>query len=491
MGGQGGQTGGSLVQYTAPGAAGVMGQIGQQAAYAASQAATEQTNQAITALRQQYAGSLQQLKPYTSQGVTALGEMNQLMGLKAYNPGTAPTAPKLASAKEAISNSDIRQYMLANTEANIAGQGTKNAGLSGVTYSGVGAHNYGQTDWQNSTGGWRGWSDQNRQAAQSGNLIGFYDTQTGGDNSAQSLGKGVNTIMQDQAVMDAVRNYLYEDQRPTLEKQYQAEMDAYNQQNDIYQQAKSIYDQNQTPLTPEEVQAKLAQTPGYQFQLGQGMDALQRAASSKGLVQSGRLLQELVNYGQGLASTTYGDTLNRLSAMVQGGQTAATDGAQLSSQLGSQIAGLRQGLGDTQANSILSGANSQIQALQSQNQLYKVVGQQDTGGSGLGGIGSILGAAAQIGGMFPTGGMPSSEKLKDKVQTPSTEQILNRVKELRLDQWKYKNTSEVHIGPYAEEFKDKFGVGDGQSINMIDAFGVLFASVQALSDKIDRLSEKK
>lgn len=61
------------------------------------------------------------------------------------------------------------------------------------------------------------------------------------------------------------------------------------------------------------------------------------------------------------------------------------------------------------------------------------------------------------------------------------EKILESVRGLHVERWNYKReidpSTEPHIGPYAEEFKEQFGVGDGKTINMIDALGVLFASV--------------
>lgn len=46
-----------------------------------------------------------------------------------------------------------------------------------------------------------------------------------------------------------------------------------------------------------------AQTPGYKFQFDQGAQALERSAAAKGMLQSGNYLQDLVKYGQGMAST--------------------------------------------------------------------------------------------------------------------------------------------------------------------------------------------
>ena len=44
-----------------------------------------------------------------------------------------------------------------------------------------------------------------------------------------------------------------------------------------------------------------------------------------------------------------------------------------------------------------------------------------------------------------------------------------------------------HIGPYAEDFQAAFGVGDGATINPIDAIGVCLAVIWALSQRVEDL----
>jgi hypothetical protein len=51
--------------------------------------------------------------------------------------------------------------------------------------------------------------------------------------------------------------------------------------------------------------------PGYQFRLQQGQQALDRSASARGGMFSGRAAKDLMNYGQGAASQEYGNVYNR------------------------------------------------------------------------------------------------------------------------------------------------------------------------------------
>lgn len=55
----------------------------------------------------------------------------------------------------------------------------------------------------------------------------------------------------------------------------------------------------------------LTKTPGYQFTLSQGMEAIKRAASAQGKSLGGGTLKSLAKYGEGVASTTYGDEFKR------------------------------------------------------------------------------------------------------------------------------------------------------------------------------------
>lgn len=66
--------------------------------------------------------------------------------------------------------------------------------------------------------------------------------------------------------------------------------------------------------------SKIQQTAGYQFQLGQGNEAINRSAAAKGMLNSGNVLAELAKYGQGMASTEYGNQVNRLAGLMQGAQ---------------------------------------------------------------------------------------------------------------------------------------------------------------------------
>jgi hypothetical protein len=96
------------------------------------------------------------------------------------------------------------------------------------------------------------------------------------------------------------------------------------------------------PLTApfQPTQAQLASTPGYQFTLQQGEQAVTNSAAAQGLASSGAALKGAANYAEGLAGTTYQQQFQNYLAQNQqiynllagagtlGENAAATTGAQ-------------------------------------------------------------------------------------------------------------------------------------------------------------------
>ena len=67
------------------------------------------------------------------------------------------------------------------------------------------------------------------------------------------------------------------------------------------------YDKTFTAPTAEDAR----NTPGYQFTMDQGIKGLDQSAAARGSVLSGGHNKDLMQYAQGLADTTYGNTYNR------------------------------------------------------------------------------------------------------------------------------------------------------------------------------------
>ena len=115
-------------------------------------------------------------------------------------------------------------------------------------------------------------------------------------------------------------------------------------------------------------------SPGYQTQLDQGNASVNALAGAHGGLNSGRTLQDLATFNQGLANQDYGNYFNRLMGMVGGGQAAAGNqanaggnyAANASNSLASK--GNAQSAGTIGAGNAFSGAaNNLIGLYQYQN----------------------------------------------------------------------------------------------------------------------------
>lgn len=110
-----------------------------------------------------------------------------------------------------------------------------------------------------------------------------------------------------------------------------------------------------SPFTMQQFQ----QSPGYQFQLDQGMQAMQRSAASKGLLNSVGTQQNLNNYAQGTANSDY---QNALQNYMNQNQQKYNMLSGLANQ-GLQATGLANSSGQNYANNasntILGAGNAQ------------------------------------------------------------------------------------------------------------------------------------
>lgn len=106
----------------------------------------------------------------------------------------------------------------------------------------------------------------------------------------------------------------------------------------------------------------------YNFQLGQGTNAINADAASKGLLDSGATAKGIAQYGQDLAGTTFNNYLSQLTnlngqqqATATGGQNALGQIASAGSAGGSAAANATEQSGAAQASglgSLMSGIGS-------------------------------------------------------------------------------------------------------------------------------------
>jgi endosialidase-like protein len=145
--------------------------------------------------------------------------------------------------------------------------------------------------------------------------------------------------------------------------------------------------------------AALQNTPGYQFQLQQGDNAVNAAAAANGTLNSGNQNIALSNYNQGLASTTYNNYVSQLQPYLNASNSAAggiagvnTGQAAANASQYDSLAGLnygsQTGIGNANANADLAG-------LTASGNIMNLIGS--LGGAALGGIGGGAGGALGTG----------------------------------------------------------------------------------------------
>jgi len=168
-------------------------------------------------------------------------------------------------------------------------------------------------------------------------------------------------------------------------------------------QQRAMYDQNVQRLQPWTQQGQVSlgnlgsllgnnganqaslyqQSPGYQWQLGQGTQAIMNNASALGGVNSGNTLKSLASYGQGLANQDFNQWLGNTYNMNMG-----------VAGMGANSAGMTAGLGANTANQIgqnTMGAGNALAAGQ--------VGSANAWSQGLGSLGNLAMYQQMQGGM--------------------------------------------------------------------------------------------
>lgn len=104
-------------------------------------------------------------------------------------------------------------------------------------------------------------------------------------------------------------------------------------------------------------------TPDYQWAQSQGMRALDMSAASKHLLNSGGMVREAQNFGQGLAGQQFGNTVQRLMAMMGMGVNANASITGAGNVASTNAGNTYNAMGATAAGGITGQANPWISAL--------------------------------------------------------------------------------------------------------------------------------
>jgi len=122
-----------------------------------------------------------------------------------------------------------------------------------------------------------------------------------------------------------------------------------------------------SPITMD--QATLERTPGYQFNLSQGLKAAQNSAAARGLGLSGAAIKGATSYATGLADSTYQNqfnnavtnqtnAFNKLYQATALGQSAAAGTGAAALATGKGVADAQIGAGNAQGAASIAAGNA-------------------------------------------------------------------------------------------------------------------------------------
>lgn len=141
-----------------------------------------------------------------------------------------------------------------------------------------------------------------------------------------------------------------------------------------------------TPFSATQFQ----QSPGYQWQLQQGLNAVQNSAAARGGLGGGNTLKSLMTYGQGLANQDYQQALQNYqnwqqqvygmnAGLANSGENAAGMTAGLGANAATQMGSNTIGAGNALAAGRIGGANAWNAALGNIGQLGMYAAMSRTG----------------------------------------------------------------------------------------------------------------
>ena len=153
-------------------------------------------------------------------------------------------------------------------------------------------------------------------------------------------------------------------------EQTRADLSPYNQAG---QQATTDI-QNLGAFNFAPTQAQLESTPGYQFNLSQGLKATQNGYAAQGLGTSGAALKGAATYASGLADTTYQNqfanalnsyntNLGRFQNLAATGENAAAQTGTFNTQTGGNIGQTAVGAANASAAATVGTANAASSAI--------------------------------------------------------------------------------------------------------------------------------
>jgi len=88
----------------------------------------------------------------------------------------------------------------------------------------------------------------------------------------------------------------------------------------------------------------------------------------------------------------------------------------------------------------------------------------------------------------------SSKAKKENYEVLDKQDVLSRLNKLNIERWNYISEDDdiKHIGPYAEDFHNQFGLGSDETmISSNDMAGVSMLAIQALTERLVTITEQQ
>lgn len=224
------------------------------------------------------------------------------------------------------------------------------------------------------------------------------------------------------------------------------------------------------PLVKPFSATQYQQSPGYAWQMSQGIDAVQNSASAAGGIHGGNTLKALTTFGQGLANTDYQQAYQNyvqqqqqqygmLNNLVGSGQNAAAGLGGISQQVGGQVGSNIIGAGNALAAGQIGAANATTGGL---NSLAQLGGLYGNGSYGLGSApGSSPGNQYNTyqgvdgtlpGGQFLSSGYYCDYALKDNIEP----MYVDHASGLQVYSFQYKDEEGRWMGYIAQDVQKKY-----------------------------------
>ena len=233
--------------------------------------------------------------------------------------------------------------------------------------------------------------------------------------------------------------------------------------------SEAVADVRQQSVLARTQNERLLTSKGVNPASGRYAAETRRSASAEGLAAAGAANMAR-RTAEGLGDAKMANVVNLGSGIAV---NPATSMSLTNQAAGAGFSGAMQGY-NQKGSMLLSQHDAQMNAWNAQNQMLGGIGQ---------GVGMVIGA------------MPFTSSKDSKTNKKKPMSVLDAVKDMPVEEWEYKKGmgdggGKRHIGPYAEDFQQATGLGNGREISVVDAVGVNMGATQELAAQVDRLEGK-